>query len=297
MLLPFLFSELQMLEVPPVHYAMALGYKAASLTVWLVLLAIVFLPLERFFALHPKHLRTRAVGTDLAYYFLNGFAPALLLAIPTSILVAVAQRVTPSAYAGFVADLPIGVKIAAGVVVSEFGAYWGHRVSHQNRWMWRFHKVHHSPESMDWLVNTRAHPIDVVFTRLCGLAPLYLLGLASTSRDGQMLPLIVTLVGTVWSFFVHANLNWRFGPLEWLVATPAFHHWHHTNDERRDHNYAALLPAIDRLFGTHHLPNHWPPVYGVDEPVAPGFVDQMLDPLSTARRGARAGAQPPVAGA
>ena len=96
----------------------------------------------------------------------------------------------------------------------------------------------------------------------------------------------------MWAFFVHANLYWRFGPLEWLVATPAFHHWHHTNDEHRDHNYAALLPVIDRLFGTHHLPNHWPPVYGVDEPVAPSFVGQMLDPLSApAPRSRQAAAQ------
>lgn len=273
------------------HHLIALGLKVASLSVWLVLLTIVFLPLERFFALHPKRLRARGAAADLGYYFLNGLAPGILLAVPTAVLVAFAQKVTPSAYADFVADLPVGVKIAAGIVVSEFGAYWGHRFSHENRWMWRFHKVHHSPESLDWLVNTRAHPVDVVFVRVCGLAPLYLLGLAGMGRDGQMLPLIVTLAGTAWSFFVHGNLNWRLGPLEWLVATPAFHHWHHTNDEHRDHNYAALLPVIDRLFGTHHLPNHWPPVYGVDEPVAPGFVDQLLDPLGASGRAAPAAAR------
>lgn len=261
------------------HHLIALGMQTASLTAWLVLLTIVFLPLERFFALHPKRLRSRALGADLAYYFLNGLAPAVMLAIPISIITAVVQKITPSAYADFVGDLPAWVKIAAGILVAELGAYWGHRFCHENRWAWRFHKVHHSPESMDWLVNTRAHPVDVVFTRLCGLAPLYALGLASTRGDGQMLPLIVTLVGTAWSFFVHGNLNWRFGPLEWLVATPAFHHWHHTNDEHRDHNYAALLPVVDRIFGTHHLPNHWPPAYGVDEPVAPTFVAQLLDPL------------------
>ena len=58
------------------------------------------------------------------------------------------------------------------------------------------------------------------------------------------------------------------------MSTPAFHHWHHTNDENRDHNYAALLPAVDRLFGTHHLPAHWPPTYGVDEPPPPGVGEE-----------------------
>lgn len=254
--------------------------QVASLTVWLVLLTIVFLPLERIFALHPKRLRARTIRADLAYYFLNGLAPTVLLAVPTAILTALARKITPTAYLEFVDGLPLWSKIVAAIIVGEFGAYWGHRFAHQNRWMWGFHKVHHSPESMDWLVNTRAHPVDVVFTRLCGLAPLYLLSLATPRGEGQLLPLIVTLIGTVWAFFVHGNLNWRFGPLEWLVATPAFHHWHHTNDEHRDRNFAALLPVLDRVFGTHYLPAQWPPVYGVDEPVAPGFVSQLADPLA-----------------
>jgi sterol desaturase/sphingolipid hydroxylase (fatty acid hydroxylase superfamily) len=267
-----------------VQFAIAFATQVASLVTWLVLLTLVFLPLERIFALHPTRLRARTLGSDLAYYFLNGLAPSLLIAVPMSVVAALVQRITPPVYAGFVASLPLGVKIASGIVVSELGAYWGHRFGHQNRWMWRFHKVHHSPESMDWLVNTRAHPVDVVFTRLCGLIPLYLLSLATPTRDGQLLPLIVTLAGTVWAFFVHGNLNWRFGPLEWLVATPAFHHWHHTNDEHRDHNYAALLPVVDRMFGTHYLPASWPPSYGVDDPVAPTLVAQLLDPLSAPDR-------------
>lgn len=262
-----------------VQHALALAYQAASLTVWLVILTVVFLPLERVFALHPTRLRARSLAADLGYYFLNGLAPALILAIPVSIVAAGVQRITPQGYLDAVAGIPLWAKVLLGLLLSELGAYWGHRISHQNAFLWQFHKVHHSPESLDWMVNTRAHPVDVVFVRLCGLAPLYLFSL-TTPRDGGVLPLIVTLAGTVWAFFVHANLKWRFGPLEWLVATPAFHHWHHTNDEHRDHNYAALLPVIDRIFGTHHLPNQWPPVYGVDEPVSPSFIGQMLDPLS-----------------
>ncbi|WP_339360815.1 sterol desaturase family protein [Iodobacter fluviatilis] len=54
----------------------------------------------------------------------------------------------------------------------------------------------------------------------------------------------------------HANVRWRFGPLEWLIATPAFHHWHHANEAegQRDHNYAAMFPLIDLVFSTLHRP-------------------------------------------
>ena len=128
--------------------------------------------------------------------------------------------------------------------------------------LWRFHAIHHSAEHVDWLVNTRAHPFDMVFTRLSGLTPVYLLGLAQTTgRQIDPAVAIITIFGTLWTFFIHANIRVRLGPLEWLISSPAFHHWHHTNDEHRDTNFAFVFPFIDKLFGTAWLPKQWPPVY------------------------------------
>jgi sterol desaturase/sphingolipid hydroxylase (fatty acid hydroxylase superfamily) len=264
-----------------VQHGLAIANQALHLGVWLALLTVIMLPLERLFAISPHRRRPREIAADLAFYFMNGVLPTTLLAIPLALLAAVVRQATPQTYVEWVAALPLGAKIAAGLVISEIGAYWGHRWSHEIPFLWRFHSIHHAPEHLDWLVNTRAHPVDMVFTRLCGLTPLYILGLAQPAGSGALVPVIVTVAGTFWAFFIHANLRWRLGPLEWLVSTPAFHHWHHTNDENRDHNYAALLPFVDRLFGTHHLPNRWPPSYGVDEPPPPGFVDQLLHPLAS----------------
>jgi sterol desaturase/sphingolipid hydroxylase (fatty acid hydroxylase superfamily) len=92
--------------------------------------------------------------------------------------------------------------------------------------------------------------------------------------------LLVLLVGTLWGFFIHANLRWRLGWLGHLISTPAFHHWHHTNDEHINHNYASMLPFMDKLFGTWYMPkNQWPPKYGIDKPIAPGLAWQLLQPL------------------
>jgi len=88
------------------------------------------------------------------------------------------------------------------------------------------------------------------------------------------------LAGTFWGFFIHANVRWRFGPLEWLIATPAFHHWHHTRGEHADRNYAAMLPWLDRLFGTYYMPRKaWPANYGTDTPVSSNMAVQLLDPI------------------
>lgn len=41
------------------------------------------------------------------------------------------------------------------------------------------HSVHYGAEHVDFVVSFRAHPVNVVFTRLCGLIPLDVLGLAA----------------------------------------------------------------------------------------------------------------------
>jgi sterol desaturase/sphingolipid hydroxylase (fatty acid hydroxylase superfamily) len=121
---------------------------------------------------------------------------------------------------------------------------------------------------------------------LCGLTLLYVTGLAAPLRGSPtLIPLLVVLVGTTWGFFIHANLRWRFGPLEWLVATPAFHHWHHTNDgpDYINKNYAPTLPWLDRIFGTLYLPkNRQPERYGTDYPLSPHMFGQLLQPFGFA---------------
>jgi sterol desaturase/sphingolipid hydroxylase (fatty acid hydroxylase superfamily) len=40
-----------------------------------------------------------------------------------------------------------------------------------------------------------------------------------------------------------------------------------------------MLPWIDKLFGTFHLPKQWPDKYGIDTPIAHNLSGQLLDPL------------------
>jgi sterol desaturase/sphingolipid hydroxylase (fatty acid hydroxylase superfamily) len=61
-------------------------------------------------------------------------------------------------------------------------------------------------------------------------------------------------------------VRWRFPFLRWLIATPQYHHWHHTSDEEGlDKNFAGFLPLWDVLFRTAHQPEHWPQRYGTDK--------------------------------
>lgn len=255
------------------------------LSLWLVLLTAVFVPLERWFgARHEAPRARREQLHNLAYYVISSLVPILVLSIPSALLAVAARHVVPDALTAAVAALPTPARLALVFVVGEIGFYWGHRLSHQLPWLWRFHAVHHATERMYFLANTRTHPVDMVVTRLFGLVPLYLLGLAGPGMAGTAAPAALMLVGLAWGFFIHANLRWRFGPLEWLVATPAFHHWHHSRNDHINRNYAATLPVLDRLFGTYYLPKHWPAEYGTDTPQADTLGGQLLDPLAPPRK-------------
>jgi sterol desaturase/sphingolipid hydroxylase (fatty acid hydroxylase superfamily) len=256
------------------------------LSLWLLILAVIFVPLERLFALHPQRVFRKAIGVDLGYYFLNSLLTGVLLSVPMAAIALAARHIVPGSLHAAIAAWPLWLRLTAALVVGELGFYWGHRWTHEIPFLWQFHAIHHSAPQLDFLVNTRAHPVDIVFVRLCGLAPLYVLGLGGpASAAGSVVPVIVVLLGTLWGFFIHANLRWRLGPLEWLVSSPAFHHWHHTLAGPVNRNYAPLLPWIDRMFGTlHGSGRQWPAAYGIDGMMAPSLGGQLLQPLRQDRR-------------
>ena len=54
--------------------------------------------------------------------------------------------------------------------------------------------------------------------------------------------------------------------LDRVIATPRFHHWHHSAEEHAvDKNFAVHLPLLDYLFGTLLLTRDgsWPAAYGI----------------------------------
>ncbi|MBU3078260.1 sterol desaturase family protein [Sphingomonas quercus] len=262
---------------------------AAYQAAWLFLLFAIITPLEYWFAIRPRARFTREGLTNLAWFGFNNMCTLALFAPMSGLIAALVHALLPAGLTGAAAGLPIGAKLVAALLVSDFGTYWGHRWCHRSNLLWRFHAVHHSAQDMTFLVASRSHPFDMLFTRFCGLVPLYAVGLASAGSAGANMPvLFVIFVATFWTFFVHANVKWRWGAMSWLIATPGFHHWHHSDGANGHKNFAALFALYDRLFGSFVLPAEWPERYGTTTPVPRRWLDQLLFPLTCRARSGEA---------
>jgi len=243
----------------------------------LLFFSIVFVPLERLFAHRPGQAVFRqGWRTDLVYFCVSSLlvqVTTLLTLKPAMVLFDWAAWPPLQAR---VAALPFPLQLLAVLFVSDFVQYWVHRTFHAVPWLWRFHAIHHSVETMDWLAGSRLHLVDAVVTRALAFVPLYVLGFGDAAIFTYVA--LVSLHAT----FIHANVRFEFGPLAWVLATPRFHHWHHGAErEAIDRNFAVHLPIIDVIFGTAHLPRgRWPASYGLsNETVPDGYVRQLIEPF------------------
>ncbi len=138
----------------------------------------------------------------------------------------------------------------------DFCSYWSHRISHQQRFLWSTHVVHHSAESYNLTVSFRLSWIQNIKTifflpvALCGFHPIVIF--------------VVSQVSVMFQFWVHTEYIKKLPRwVEYVFATPSNHRVHHGSQEKYlDKNYAATFIFWDRIFGTFQLEEERP-IYGL----------------------------------
>jgi sterol desaturase/sphingolipid hydroxylase (fatty acid hydroxylase superfamily) len=235
----------------------------------LVILGLAFALLERRWAVRWER------RVDLTYWFFNPFVSRPLASICAGLLLLAMGR--PGSH--WFASQPLALQWIEVLVGADLSGYWSHRLFHRGL-LWRFHAIHHSSGSLDWLAAARVHPLNEAISRVLQLFPLLLLGF-----DPRVLAAAVPFL-TFYAVLLHANVRWDFGPLRYAIASPRFHRWHHTSEsEGLDKNFAGLFPWIDALFGTLYMPaGREPKVFGAGADVIPsGFLGQLAYPFRTSR--------------
>ena len=238
---------------------------------------LIFIFIEKLFALRRDQPVFRPEWqTDFHHFIVNHMVVGFVLLATNLLVHKLFGWAAKDGVRFWVQDLPFPVAVFLIVLVADLVQYWTHRAYHEVPLLWRLHAVHHSVKSMDWLAGSRQHILELIITRTLVLAPIYVLGFSKEVIDAYII-----IVGFQ-AVFNHANVSVRLGPLRYLIVTPNFHHWHHSqDDEAIDKNYAAHFAFLDHLFGTAvQSDRKWPEHYGVQGDYVPnGFFKQMAFPF------------------
>ncbi len=245
----------------------------------LFFLALIFVPLEQLFGrLKEQGVFRFGWRIDMAHFVVSHLLVQLTVFLSMLPAKWFFSWLVDARVHRAVASQPLPLQFLEILLVADLAEYWTHRTMHVVPLLWRFHAVHHSSQRMDWLAASRIHVLDSVAIRAVTFIPLFVLGFSNQAIFTYL------LFVSFHALFIHANVGFRFGRLDWVLATPRFHHWHHAVEaEAVDKNFATHLPALDMLFGTCFLPragDRWPRGYGIaGNPVPENYLRQVLYPL------------------
>ena len=239
--------------------------------------SLIFIFIEKLFALRREQPVFRPEWqTDMQHFIVNHMVVGFVLLATNLMVHKLFGWAANDGVRGWVSNLNFFVALFLIVLVADLVQYWTHRAYHEIPLLWRLHAVHHSIKSMDWLAGSRLHFIELLLTRTLILAPIYVLGFSKEVIDAY-----IVIVGFQ-AVFNHANVSVRLGPLRYVIVTPNFHHWHHSQDkEALDRNYAAHFAFLDYAFGTAvKSDREWPEAYGVlGDYVPDGYLKQLAFPF------------------
>lgn len=237
----------------------------------------LFIPLERYFPKHAEQIVFRRDWQEDMFYFL---VSSLFVQVLAYLTLSPANAIKSSAplepVQSYIGSQPFLIQLLLIMLFTDFVQYWVHRAFHQVPFLWRFHAVHHSAETMDWLAGSRMHFLEIIALRSCTAIPMFTLGFDPNAIQSYI------LVVYVYSSFIHSNVGWDLSAVERFVVTPRFHHWHHGSEpEAIDVNYAIHFPLLDWLFGTHlAAEKRWPAHYGITgDPMPSGYIRQFMYPF------------------
>lgn len=219
----------------------------------------------------------RSAWLDYRYYFIKGI---LRVALVLPVVALVDPHILRSGdYVQFftrlwgareqVSDHPsIALFYGLGVFVfRDFLHYWIHRACH-SRYLWAFHKVHHSAPVLVPATASRIHIVESIFERIVitvGLGAFA--GVVWYACGGEVSR--YTLFGVTWLALIinslganlrHSHVWLSFGPaVEHVLNSPAQHQIHHSDAPRHfNKNFAINLSLWDWMFGTLYVTNSTP---------------------------------------
>jgi len=145
-------------------------------------------------------------------------------------------------------------------LAAEFWHYIYHRMSHEVRFMWADHSIHHSSRDYEFFTSWRLPPFTWVY-KLLTIVPLGMLGFSP-------IPFLLLSRGISFQTFIHTQRIGRMGWFDQVFCSPVNHSIHHAcNPQYIDKNYGGMTMIWDQLLGTFILPGEEKVKFGITKDV------------------------------
>ena len=225
-------------------------------------------------AVFPRRLwASRSGRADIGFFLFNSFLAGLLFSwailsahvvskTVNSGLAGALGAVGPTALPEWICALILTLAV---FLAYELGYWLDHTLSHRVPFLWEFHKVHHTAESLSPLTNFRVHPVDsLVFVNILAIimgttggAVNYLFGKSVSSFSLFNVNALVLIFTYLLDHLHHTHFWIPFtGVWGRIFVSPAHHQIHHSTDPRHfNKNMGSCLAIYDWLFGTLHVPS------------------------------------------
>lgn len=135
--------------------------------------------------------------------------------------------------------MPWWLQAVLGILMLDFAEYLAHRLSHNVRWIWLLHSVHHSDTKLTITANLRGHPLHLLFVICFKIVAVMAIGLPFWAF------LLKEIMTVVMGMLHHAAVEWpafvdRYAG--WLLITPRGHWQHHSPDmAQTNSNYGQVF--------------------------------------------------------
>jgi len=190
---------------------------------------------------------TASISMGLGNVFLGVFAKVIILAALTFVYLNFRFFTIPFVWWAWILIF----------LADDFAYYWFHRISHENRFFWASHVIHHSSQKYNlstalrqtWTGSFMSF-IFWIWLPLLGFHPIMILAQMSISL--------------IYQYWIHTELIDKMPKwFEAIFNTPSHHRVHHgSNPQYLDRNHAGILIIWDKIFGTFE-PENEKPVYGL----------------------------------
>jgi sterol desaturase/sphingolipid hydroxylase (fatty acid hydroxylase superfamily) len=145
----------------------------------------------------------------------------------------------------------------------DFALFFNHVLHHKFTFLWRFHKIHHSAETLNVFTSFRFHPLEQflemmwVFTLLSIVNSVF--SWITIGEAGFLLfwnKNIYFVIPFIYANLIHHHQNISFGFFDRVLISPAYHKLHHLTDSRfHNKNFGMFISLWDRLHKSQKIPD------------------------------------------